>query len=185
VNPDRPALSSLRCLRPRRGQRMERVVLCHFYAASPMTTSNRAAPQLLAKPVTSACKHSGKGRDSTPQVLRFRTAWSGKRARLSLFSTSGSWNLIYRRCWITTQGYLRVFCFRNILVAKASKTFFLSLVQPIQPKIPAMLERDQAESGPSPIIRLRSEGLLKLGSPFYTGRFLAAPESSRVTSSIG
>src|SRR5882762_2703214 len=102
----------------------------------------------FCQPVTSPCKHSRTGRDSTPQVLRFRTAWSGKRARLSLFSTSGSWNLIYRRCWIATQGYLRVFCFRNILVAKASKTFFLSLVQLIQPKIPAMLERDQAESGP-------------------------------------
>lgn len=83
------------------------------------------------------------------------------------------------------QGYLRVFCFRNILVAKASKTFFLSLVQLIQPKIPAILERDQAESGPSPIIRLRSAGAPQLGSPIYTGRFLSAPESSRVTSSIG
>src|SRR3989442_1683698 len=77
-------------------------------------------------------------------------AWLGKQARLNFFRTSGWWKREYRHCWSATQrrAICGVFCFRNILVAKASKTFFLSLVRLIQPKIPAMLERDQAESVP-------------------------------------
>src|SRR6267142_7080245 len=62
----------------------------------------------FCQPVTSPCKHSGKGRDSTPRVLCFEIAWLGKQARLSFFRSS----------------------------------------RLMQPKIPAMLERDQAESVP-------------------------------------
>src|SRR5258708_27177925 len=36
--------------------------------------------------VTSPCKHSGTGRDSTLQVLCFEIAWLGKQARSSLFT---------------------------------------------------------------------------------------------------
>lgn len=54
------------------------------------------------------------------------------------------------------------------MVAKASKAFFSEPVRLMKPKIPAMLERNQAPKPETnkPIVRLRSEGLPDERVPF-------------------
>jgi len=121
--------------------------------------------------VTSPCRHSRTGRDSTPHVVAFKKAWSGKRSSKD-FSFQhvrllGETNYT-GDCWIATQGYRRVFCFPAHSCCQKQARFCLSFVSTTTKNLLAMLvELDPAERRASPIIRLGRGAPLR-GAPFST-----------------